>query len=330
VVSHQKLNELRNRKVLVTGGTGFIGRHLVRRLLGCGADITLLARPAHAQDLAAELSGKICVLPGALDDPATLGPVVAEANPQIIIHLGGYSDPARDLSRSEQAMTVNLMATMALAQAAMDAGVEAFVTTGTSEEYGHQAVPFHEDLPMKPLSPYSASKAAVTLWLGMLHDTHGFPAVMIRPFLCYGPGQTPPKLVPSAILAALAGQDFPMTSGQQTRELTYVDDLVDGLLTAALNPAARGRVLNLGSGQEHTALDIVERIFALSGSSGRPRPGTVTERASEMNRVLAETERAAKVLGWQATTQLETGLRETIGWARRHGDCPVPLIPEDF
>jgi nucleoside-diphosphate-sugar epimerase len=221
----------------------------------------------------------------------------------------------------------NFMATVALAQAAVDLGVARLVVTGTCEEYGHRPAPFAEDMAPAPLSPYSASKAASTQWLTMMHATRGLPAVVLRPFLVYGPGQSPPKLVPSALLAALAGRDFPMTSGRQGRELTYVDDVVEGLLRAATAPGVEGQVINLGSGQEYRVVDIVARIFQLTDGAGRPLPGALADRVGEMMHFRADTAKAERLLGWRATTSLDDGLARTLDWAARHGDTPVPMAP---
>jgi nucleoside-diphosphate-sugar epimerase len=181
---------------------------------------------------------------------------------------------------------------------------------------------------LSPLSPYSAAKAAASLWLGMMHRSHGLPAVILRPFLVYGPGQPPERLVPAAILHALQGRDFAMTEGRQSRELTYVDDVVEGFLRAGLRPAARGEAINLASGEERPVRDIVFEIYHRVGGAGRPRPGALPPRPNEMRRYVADTAKAARLLNWRATTPFADGLERTIAWARARGDAPLPLIPE--
>lgn len=317
-LSDHNPERVRGASILVTGGTGFLGRHLVAQLLREGADVAVLSRRA----LAPEAQGLRAVTAD-LSEPNSLRDAVTAVSPDIVVHLAGYTDPIRDLSKSGRAIAENLTGTIALAEAARD--VQAFVHIGTGEEYGRQHAPFSEALPPSPLSPYSASKLASTLWLKMMHDSFGYPAVTCRLFLAYGPGQSPPKLIPSAIGAALRGEDFPMTSGRQNREFTYVDDVSDALIRAATIPAARGEVINIGTGVQMPISELVELIFALSDARGKPLPGAIADRPNDMQAYAADITRAGKVLGWAPQTPLEIGLRHTINWARHHGDTPFPL-----
>lgn len=310
--------DLSGAKVLITGGTGFIGRHLTNRLLREGAEVTLLTRTPQdrgipgLRDLAADLA-----------DPDHLRSCMRRAAPEIVFHLGGATNPERSIARNAETLSLNLAATLALAEAARD--VQAFVHAGTSEEYGIRPAPFSETNPPSPLSPYSASKLASTLWLKMMHDSFGFPAIMARIFLCYGPGQSPPKLIPSAIHAALEGRDFPMTSGRQKREFIYVDDLVEGLIRAATTPAARGEILNFGSGQQMPIRDVVNQIYALADAGGQVQAGAIPDRPNDMMEYEADITKAGKLLGWAPRVSLEDGLARTLAWARANGDSPVPF-----
>jgi nucleoside-diphosphate-sugar epimerase len=313
------LQALVDRKVLVTGATGFLGRHLTRALTKAGVRPVLMLRPG------ADAPKGFSVVRATLDDPDTLRSAVTKAEPDVIFHLAAQTNPARDTSLTWSMLARNLYATVALAEAASVVGVDRFVFAGTCEEYGQQTPPFSETLPAAPVSPYSASKAAATLWLKMLNETHGFPAVILRPFLVYGPGQAPPKLIPSACLAALEDRDFDMTTGQQHRELTYVGDVVGGMIDAAVTPRAVGQILNLGAGTEHRVIDLVRKIYALAGGNGRPRPGTLRDRPNDMQHFCADTSRAYDILGWKAETSLDDGLEKTLAWMRDHGDTPVPL-----
>ncbi|WP_425040529.1 NAD-dependent epimerase/dehydratase family protein [Primorskyibacter sp. S187A] len=302
---------LSGASVLVTGATGFLGSHLLSALIAAGLRPYALARdPGTLPDDCKPVRGD-------LTDHDALRAIVQDVKPEIIFHLGARTEPARDPSLNAVMTQVNLGATLALAEAASETRCKRFITTGTAEEYGHQPAPFHEGLPAQPLSPYSASKAAGTVWLQMMHRSLGLPVVMLRPFLIYGPGQLPPKLVPSACGSALKGADFDMTSGTQMRELTYVDDVVAGLLMAAQSEAALGEIINLGSGTEHSLLEIVSRIYTLAGKGGQPRPGALPDRPNDMQRYCADTSKAQSLLGWRASTSLDDGLRATLDWMAR-------------
>lgn len=310
---------LAGRKVLITGATGFLGRHLTRALVAAGVQPTLMIRPG------ANIRTDLSTVRARLEDHASLRSAVEQTQPEVIFHLAAKANPARDPELTWPMLSENFEATVALAEAAASSGIHRFVFTGTCEEYGHQTPPFSETLAPMPLSPYSASKAAATLWLQMLHETQGFPTVILRPFLVYGPGQPPPKLIPAACMAALEARDFDMTSGRQHRELTYVGDVVDGIIRAATESGAVGSIVNLGAGTEHTVLEMVRLIYALAGGTGVPRPGALKDRPNDMQHFCANTDRARKVLGWTAETSLSDGLGLTLAWMREHGDVPVPI-----
>lgn len=317
--SPEGASDLEGRRVLVTGATGFLGRHLIPAIVAAGGQPILMVRPG------APVPAKHDVVHADLEDGTALRRELQRSAPDVVFHLAAATDPSRRRDLSRRMLAANFLATVALAEAAADCGAHRFVFTGTCEEYGHQTPPFSETLPPDPLSPYSASKAAATIWLRMMQQTHGLPAVILRPFLVYGPGQQPPRLVPSACAAALEGRDFPMTSGRQRRELTYVADVVEGLIRAAVARDAVGEIINLGAGEEHTVLSIVETIYRLAGGRGSPRPGELEDRPNDMQRFCADTTRAKRVLDWTARTPLTQGLEATLDWIRIHGDKPVPI-----
>lgn len=305
--------------VFLTGATGFIGSHLLERLCALGADPAILLRPsADASRIADRLDG-VRVYRGDLADADRLRSMLEEARPRYVFHLAAYTQVGREASHAASAMSVNLVGTMNLLAAAQGLPIEAIVNSGTCEEYGDGAPPIDESAALRPVSPYSASKAAATLWCEMMYRSARAPVVTLRPFLCYGPAQEPVRLIPQAILAALAGRDFPMTAGEQTREFTHVSDIVEGYLLAAAVPEAVGEVINLGSGEEHRVRDLVERIYAIAGSGGRPLIGAVPYRAAELWRCVSNPGKAHRLLGWRPRIDLDRGLAQTIEWYRSRG-----------
>lgn len=309
-------------RVFVTGASGFVGSHLVRRLHREGAEVGILTRPGNSPSAIHDIvpSANICV--GTISEDTGLRSFLDQFRPDVVFHLAAFTGVARSLANADDAVTTNFLGTINLLRALEDSEVGAIVVSGTCEEYGDVEPPMHEDLPPRPISPYSASKAAMTLWCQMAHRLTGLPVCVIRPFLCYGPGQALNRPLPQVINAALEGKDFPMTRGVQTRDLTHVSDVVDGYLRAGSTPAAIGEIINLGSGTEHRICDVFEKIFAIAGSRGRLLVGAMPDRVSEVWRSVSSTEKAKRVLGWEAKIQLDEGLVDTVAWYRKR----MPLV----
>jgi UDP-glucose 4-epimerase len=310
------IDALAGSNVFVTGATGFIGSHLARRLLDIGARVNILIRPGSTAVRIADRLSELTTFEGDLSDVDRLRAMLKTAKPQYVFHLAAYTIVDRDYLQSDSAMRVNLGGTMRLTEALQGIDLKRLINTGTCEEYGDAIPPFDEDTPLKPVSPYSVSKAAATMWCQMIQQTTGAPIVTVRPFLCYGAGQDAGRLVTQAIIAALAGRDFPMTEGEQTRDFKHVTDFVDGYLRAAVAPAAVGEVINLGSGEEHRVRDLVQTIFNMAGARGRPQPGLVPYRQAEVWRSVASITKARRLLGWEPKVRLEDGMRTTIEWYR--------------
>ena len=165
-----------------------------------------------------------------------------------------------------------------------------------------------------PVNAYAASKSAAWLFCNMYHRTHGYPIVTVRPFTAYGPRQSIRVLIPQAILSALRGQDFEMTGGEQTRDFTYVDDVVEGCIRASLSEKAIGQTINLGTGEEHAIKGVVLEVLELMGSTVKPLLGALPYRPGEIWCLYSDSSKAKELLGWQPQVSLEEGLRWTIKW----------------
>jgi nucleoside-diphosphate-sugar epimerase len=302
--------------VLVTGGTGFLGSHLVRRLVVEGAEVHLLVRPTSSLARLEGVVEAVTCHPGDLQDFEGLLSVAAAVRPVKVFHLAAYTDVVRTFDNAEQVLAVNLRGTINLLRAVAGTGHDCFVATGTCEEYGDNPVPFREDQIPNPVSPYSASKVAATMFCQMYHRTLGCPVVILRPFLTYGPYQAENRFIAQAIGAALRGEAFPMTGGAQGRELNYVDDIVEGFVRAATTPAALGQLINLGNGVQHRMREVAELIFRLAGSRARPLVGALPYRPVESWDFYCDSSKARRLLGWESKVGVEEGLRRTIEWYR--------------
>jgi dTDP-glucose 4,6-dehydratase len=299
-----------SQRILVTGAGGFLGHALCARLLGLGAQVhgSQRQRPVPVGVQAHSL-------PKTGPTGPTLSVLITTLRPAVVFHLGSPVDPDRDPQRFEEMQEGVLATSAAVAQACL-ASHTRLVHVGTCEVYGDGPTPFHEDQPLRPVSPYSAAKAATDLWVQTLMRTQGLQASITRPFLTYGPGQRSGALIPTAIRAALAGAPFPMTQGTQTRELNFVSDMAQALTLAAA-PAALGLTLNLCCGQEHTVREIVEHIYRLAQADpALVQVGAQPQRAGESQRFFGDPSRI-QALGYQPRVSLEQGLLACIVAARQ-------------
>ncbi|NOT29318.1 MAG: NAD-dependent epimerase/dehydratase family protein, partial [Planctomycetes bacterium] len=222
--------------VLVTGGTGFIGSHLVHALVGLGAEVHVLHRPSSARGRLTDVAERVTTWVGDLTDAQSIQEICAEIEPRSVYHLAAdtgvrLADPELEAVRASLAQ--NVLGSLNLVLALRRAGsTRVLVRLGGVEEYGRGRAPFRETQREAPVSPYSASQVAVTHYLQMLQPSLGFDALTLRPSLVYGPAQSERFFVPSLVRACLAGRVFAMTSGTQVRDLLFVNDLVAALLSA--------------------------------------------------------------------------------------------------
>ena len=295
------------KRVLVTGATGFIGRHLTRHLALAGAEVWTTGLPNEQPP-----PGTTRHLSLDVRDANAVRAVVAEAAPQVVFHLAaaGVTDPSVDPAL---ALAVNTGGTVRMLEALRGRDVWRVMLAGTCYEYGAREAVEGLD----PFNTYAASKVAAWAFGRMYWRAHGLPVVTVRPFQVYGPGQTAHTLIPAAIRAALAGEDFPMTPGEQERDFIYVEDVVEGMLAAAQAPGIEGQSLDLGTGQAHTVRQVVERVWAMTRAQGHILPGALPYRPGEVMRLIADAERTARLTGWRARVGLGEGLKRTIAWVQK-------------
>lgn len=312
---------MKGRRVLITGGSGFIGSHLVFRLLDLGATVAVSARYGNVvkNERLRACWDRITVIEA---DHRNRGALEAcrDWGPEFVFHLAAYNHVGESFRQVEECFDVNAKGTANTLDVCP--GSEAFVYMCTSEVYGHQeSVPFVESMCPQPMSPYAITKYAGELYCRMKQRIGSGPRVVIvRAFNTFGPYQSSKAVIPELVLKCLRGEPVSTTQGEQTREFNYVSNIVDGLLAAALHPARVDGPVNLASGEEVRIRDLVTRIHALAGSRSELRIGALEYRPNEIWRMRADATRARATYGWTPAVSLEEGLRRTVEWFRTHGD----------
>jgi NAD dependent epimerase/dehydratase len=310
------------RKVLVTGGEGFIGSHLVERLLGAGAEVRVLSyyNAFGTRGWLDQLDLDVEVLPGDVRDSDRV--VQAVEGRDVVFHLAALIGIPYSYEAPESYVQVNVQGTHNVAVACRRAGVARLVHTSTSEVYGTALrVPIDEDHPLQPQSPYSASKIGGDMMALSFWHAFELPVCVVRPFNTYGPRQSTRAVIPTILAQLHAGvQEIRLGATSPTRDFNYASDTASGFMAVADCDKALGHVVNVGSGREISIGDLVELCKQITGSDAkvvtdeqRLRPG-----GSEVERLLADNTRAREWAGWQPEVSLEEGLRRTSEWVQEH------------
>ncbi|MFH1038773.1 MAG: NAD-dependent epimerase/dehydratase family protein [PVC group bacterium] len=312
------MKEYNNTPVLVTGAEGFIGSALVHRLAREGARVSAEVHPSAPRDRLTGLEDTVRIYSLDIRDRAGLVKMAEESPPRKIFHLAAMTDVGRGWEKIEEALSVNLGGTVNLLSALSRVDHEIVIAACTAEAYGRNPAPFKEEMPLDPISPYSFSKAAATLFCRMAAASLGVSIRILRLFLVYGPGQGEERFLPQVIRAGLTGAPIRMTAGEQTREYTYIDDAVEGFLMAAKDGPGGGEVFNLGTGEEVSLRELVALIDSMMEGVVRVDPEVLPYRENEIRRFVGDHRKFREAFGWAPAVSLKDGLEETISWYRHN------------
>jgi dTDP-glucose 4,6-dehydratase len=309
------------KRVLVTGGCGFISSNLIRHLLTATPyDVVSLDALTYAGNIAnlGDVMGheRLSLVHGDIRDPDLMAEVVSEVD--VIVNAAAESHVEKSIQEgASEFVTTNVEGTQILLDAIREAPVERFILISSSEVYGTaETAPMDEEHPINPRSPYAASKAGGDRLAYAYHVTYGLPIVIVRPFNNYGPYQHPEKVVPRFITQALA--DEPLTihgDGHATRDWLYVEDdaeAIEAVIEADLDMIA-GEVVNVATGVDISISQIANLVLEQLGKPTSLKVH-VDERPGQVHRHIGSTAKAEQLLGWRARTSFEEGLARTIEW----------------
>ena len=309
-------------KALVTGADGFIGSHLVEGLVAAGADVTAFCLYnsngswGWLDTIDTEVTDGVDVRLGDIRDANFVAESVAGHD--AVFHLAALIAIPYSYQAPQSFVDTNVSGTLNVLEAVRSGKVGRLVQTSTSEVYGTpDTLPITEEHPLNGQSPYSATKIAADKLVESYHRSFSTPAVTLRPFNTYGPRQSARAVIPTILTQMLSGADeIRLGSLEPRRDLSYVTDVVDGFVRAGSADDVEGEVIQLGTGRDEAVADIVEIARQVTGSEAevvtdaeRIRPA-----ASEVDVLRSDPAKAKKLLGWEATTDLETGISRTAEW----------------
>jgi NAD dependent epimerase/dehydratase len=319
------MTTIEGKSVVVTGAGGFIGGHLVERLVRDGARVRALCRYNSRNErgtldwLEPNVLAEVEVVLGELRDVESVAAAIEGS--EVVLHLGAQIAIPYSYVNPRDFLEVNVLGTLNVAQAALRHGVQRIVHTSTSEVYGTaQSVPITEAHPLEPQSPYAASKVAADKLMDSYHRSFDLPVCVLRPFNTYGPRQSARAIIPTIISQALAGSTLRLGSLHPRRDLTFVEDTAAAFVAAASSEGAVGRTIQLGTNHDVSVGDLVDMVAEVLGRelTVETDPARVRPDKSEVERLISGPQPARELLGWEPTVDLREGLARTIDWIERN------------
>lgn len=328
---------MRGTKVLVTGAAGFIGSHLVQRLLEEGASVRAFLRydsqnrMGHLAELSQSELQSVEVARGDLKDPEAVTRAVQGCS--VVFHLGALIAIPYSYQNPTDYVQTNVVGTQHILNACLKAGVSRLVHTSTSEVYGSALhVPITLIHPRQAQSPYSASKIAADALAVSYARSFDLPVVILRPFNTFGPRQSARAVIPTIVRQALAGDVIRLGSVHPTRDFLYVTDTVAAFLAVATSDLTPGKELQVGTGVETRIADVVtltgnllSKPLRIQSDDQRVRPD-----ASEVDRLLCDFSEATRLTGWTPQVQFADGLRRVIDSMRTRVSDEVNRNVHDY
>lgn len=318
---------------MVTGADGFIGSHLVEKLVKRGAKTKALVYYNAFGDRGwldhLECKDRVEVIPGDIGERNTV--YRAMRGTETVFHLAALIGVPYSTQAPESYVRTNIQGTLNVLQAASDLGLKRFIHASTSEVYGTaRYVPIDENHPLQGQSVYAATKIGADKLVEAFHRSFNLPAVIVRPFNTFGPRQSTRAVVPAIITQCLAGDTVYLGNLHPTRDLNYVGDVTEGFLAAAASDKAVGKTINLGSGLEisigtlaRLVAKLMHKEIEIRQDAQRLRPAQ-----SEVERLWADNTLARDLLGWQPRFSLEEGLSLSIDWFKENLEKYRPGVYE--
>ncbi len=307
-----------NLKLLVVGGTGFIGYHVAKRAICKGFDVYSISRnrPVPLREVKG-VKYKFLDLLNYQD----LKKFLNNKKIDYVINTSGCINHTLFKDGGNHVFENHFSATKNLINLLDREHLKCFIHLGSSDEYGKNISPISEIQRESPISPYSFAKVATSYLLQMLKITEQFPAIILRLFLVYGPAQDKERFLPNLIINSLKNNNISITLGEQIRDYCYIEDVLNAIFLSFDNRNnALGNVINIASGNPIKIKEMVCKVNSLIGK-GKPLFGSIKYRENESMSLYADINKAKKLLNWKPIYKIDEGLKETINWYRENGFC---------
>lgn len=300
-------------RVLITGATGFIGSHVVRRLVADGHEVYALIRPNSNSWRIKDVIDSVGVVPCDLFSTQELGNHLKKIRPDLCIHLAWYVEPGKYLDSLENLHFVS--ASMQLATVLASLGCKRFLGAGTCFEYNAELGYLSESSPTSPQTLYAASKLGLHIVLDQIGKVTGMDFAWVRFFYLYGPYEDKRRLVPSVICSLLGNKEAKVTSGEQIRDFMHVEDVASAICAVAESNIAGP--INIGSGKPVSVRDIVTKIGSIIGRPELIILGVLPQNLSDPRFICANNRLLVDSTAWTPQHNLERGLHHTVEWWER-------------
>ena len=301
-------------KVLVTGGAGFIGSSLVRKLLGMHYSITVLDDLSTGLKENLPRSRKIRLIEGDVRDFDLVSKVI-KSHPRVV-HLAAQAFIPFSYQMPLQVAEMNAIGSINILKACLDSKVKRLVHISSSEVYGPaQYVPMNEKHPLRPCSTYSVAKLAADLWAQTFFWEHKLPVVILRPFNTFGPRENLPYFIPEMIRQCLKEPAISVGNLETSRDFTYVEDTTNAMTKALETESIEGEIINIGTGKTNKMKEILALIKKETGAEDKQAVVDKERlRPRDVETLVTDNSKARKLLGWKPETTFEQGIRKSIQW----------------
>ncbi|SDK54174.1 NAD-dependent epimerase/dehydratase family protein [Natronincola ferrireducens] len=306
-----------NKKVLITGANGFIGSHLVRRMISENAEVHIIVREGSDVWRIEDLIKDIIIYRADTRDSKKINICINKVKPDYVFNMAAYGVDSRQKDYFIAANT-NIIGTMNILNSLISVGCKKFLNIGTCMEYGDKKEVIKEDCHLEPFNIYGSTKAAATMLSHQIAGENDIDIVTLRAFGVFGENEGSHKFFPHIILSILNNADVNLTGCEQYRDYCYIENIIDGFVLAAENDAIKNEIFNIGTGRIHPLKYYVDKVCAKMKAIKKPNYGVIPYRTGEVWKPHPDISKIEKLLKWTPKIAFEEGLDRTIQWYERN------------